>query len=113
MALTYSQVLANIMSFEAKGLAFIDSPINLKDKRILRDLILNLKGVSEENKNENVFISVEKNYKGNIILLYKKIYHKDISTIADYLSIVMIRKFGEEVLSIFKPYYQDLAKDVV
>ena len=79
------------MSFEAEGLAFIDSPINLKDKRILRELILNLKGISEENKNKNIFILVEKDYKGNIILLYKKIYHKDASTMVDYLSAVMIR----------------------
>ena len=79
------------MSFEAKGLAFIDSPINLKDKRILRELILNLKGISEENKNKNIFILVEKDYKGNIILLYKKIYYKDESTMADYLSAVMMR----------------------
>ena len=105
MALTHSQVLANIMSFEAKGLAFIDSPINSKDKRILRELILNLKGILEENKNKNVFISVEKDYKGNIILLYKKNYHKDASKIADYLSEVMIRQFSEEILSIFEPYY--------
>ena len=60
------------MSFEAKGLAFIDSIISSKDKRILRELILNLKGILEYNKNENIFISVEKDYKGNIILLYKK-----------------------------------------
>lgn len=79
------------MSFEAEGLAFIDSPINLKDKRILRELILNLKGISEENKNKNIFILVEKDYKGNIILLYKKIYYKDASTMADYLSAVMMR----------------------
>ena len=79
------------MSFEAEGLAFIDSPINLKDKRILRELILNLKGISEENKNKNIFILVEKDYKGNIILLYKKIYYKDESTMADYLSAVMMR----------------------
>ena len=79
------------MSFEAEGLAFIDSPINLKDKKILRELILNLKGISEENKNKNIFILVEKDYKGNIILLYKKIYYKDESTMADYLSAVMMR----------------------
>ena len=79
------------MSFEAEGLAFIDSPINLKDKRILRELILNLKGISEENKNKNIFILVEKDYKGNIILLYKKIYYKDESTMVDYLSAVMMR----------------------
>ena len=91
MVLTYSQVLANIILFEAEGLAFIDSPISSKDKRILRELILNLKGISEDNKNENIFISVGKDYKRNIILLYKKIYHKDVSTMADYLSVVMIR----------------------
>jgi len=52
---------------------------------------LNLKGISEENKNKNIFILVEKDYKGNIILLYKKIYYKDESTMADYLSAVMMR----------------------
>ena len=105
MALMHSQVLANIMSFKAEGLAFIDSLISLKDKRILRELILNLKGILQDNKNENIFISVEKDYKRNIILLYKKIYHKDASTIVDYLSAVMMRQFSEEVLSVFELYY--------
>ena len=76
MALTYSQVLANIISFKAEGLAFIHSPISSKDKKILRKLILNLKGISEDNQNESIFILVEKDYKKNIILLYKKIYYK-------------------------------------
>ena len=31
----------------------------------------------------------------------------------DYLSAVIMRQYGKEVLSIFELYYQDLAKDVV
>ena len=50
MALAHSQVLANIMSFKAEGLAFVNSCISSKDKRTLRELILNLKGISVDNK---------------------------------------------------------------
>ena len=79
------------MIFEAEGLVFVDSAISLKDKHTLRELIIELTGLSEENKEEKVFVSVEKDYHGNIILVYKKKFHKDTSTIADFLAVVMIK----------------------
>ena len=60
MALSHAQVTANLMSFEAEGLAFTDSAISSADKRTPRELILNLKGLSEENSNENTFFSRRK-----------------------------------------------------
>ena len=85
MVLSHSQVLANIMVFEAEGLTYIDSAISSSDKCTLRELILELKGLLEENKNDIIFISVEKDYKGNIILLHKKKFYKNASTMAAYL----------------------------
>ena len=48
MILTHFQVLANIITFEAKGLIFLDLAILSTNKRTPRELILNLKGLSEE-----------------------------------------------------------------
>ena len=50
MALSNSQVLSNILLFEAEGLVFLDSTISNKDKCTLREAILGLIGLSEENK---------------------------------------------------------------
>ena len=58
MVLTHSQVLANIMTFEAERLAFLDSAISSTNKRTPRELILNLKGLLEGNKNKVIFISI-------------------------------------------------------
>ena len=91
MKLSHSQVLANIMVFEVEGLTYFNSAISSSDKHIPRELILELKGLSEENKNDTICIFVEKDYKGNIILLYKKKFYKDASTIVAYLSSVMAK----------------------
>ena len=91
MALSYAQVLSNLMTFEAEGLVFIDSAISSSNKHILRESILGLTGLLEENKKEKIFISVEKDYKGNILLVYKKKFHKDVSTIAEFLAVVIIK----------------------
>ena len=61
------------MSFKVEGLTYINSAISSSDKYTPRELILGLNGLLEENKNKIIFILVEKDYKGNIILLYKKI----------------------------------------
>ena len=79
------------MTFEAEGLAFIDSAISSSNKRTLRKLILDLNGLSEENKEDKIFILVEKDYRGNILLVYKKKYYKDASTIADFFVAVMMK----------------------
>ena len=91
MALLHFQVLSNLMIFEAEGLAFVDSAISSKDKFTPRELILRLTGLSKENKKEKVFVSVEKDYCRNIILVYKKKFHKNANTIADFLAVVMIK----------------------
>ena len=91
MALTHSQVMANLMTFQANGLVFTDSAISSKDKYTPRELILGIIGLSEENKNKKVFVLVEKDYHGNIILVYKKRFHKDTSTIANFLVAVMVK----------------------
>ena len=101
------------MAFEAEDLTYLDSAISLSNKYTLRELILRLNRLLEENKNEIIFISVEKDYKGNIILLYKKKFHKDASTIAAYLSLVLAKQHGDSILSIFEPYYQDLVKNII
>ena len=93
------------MSFDTEGLIFLNSTISLSDKCIPRELKLNLKGLSEENKLEDIFILVEKDYKKNIILLYKKKFLKDTSIIVVYLSVVMVKKYGNSTLLIFEPYF--------
>ena len=101
------------MSFEVKELTFLDPAISLLDKCTLRELILNLKGLSDKNKLKNIFILVEKDCKENIILLFRKKFHKDVSTITVYLSIVIAKQYGDSILLIFELYFQDLAKDVI
>ena len=91
MALSYTQVLSNLMTFEAEGLAFIDSAISSSDKWTLQELILGLTELSEENKEEKIFISVKKDYRGNVLLVYKKKYHKDTSTMAYFLAAVIMK----------------------
>jgi hypothetical protein len=93
------------MAFEAEDLTYLDSAISLSNKYTLRELILGLNRLLEENKNEIIFILVEKDYKGNIILLYKKKFYKDASTIADYLLVVMTKQHEDSIISIFKLYY--------
>ena len=53
--------MANISSFEASGLSFVDFPISELDKTTLCEVILNLKGLEEDPKDTKIFISVEKN----------------------------------------------------
>jgi len=101
------------MTFEVEGLAFIDSTISSSDKWTPRELILGLTGLSEENKEEKIFISVEKDYRGNVLLVYKKKYYKNISTMADFLTAIMIKQYDKNILSIFQPYYQDAAINVI
>ena len=85
---------------------FFDSSISSSDKRTPRELILNLKGLSDENKLKDIFISVVKDWKGNIILLYKKKFHKDASIMVVYLSAVIAKQYGNSILSIFKLYFK-------
>ena len=64
-------------------------------------------------KDENIFISIEKNLSGNYILFYKKKFYYDTSTIADYLPALMQKQYSDDIIYIFELYYQDLAKEVI
>ena len=55
IVLLYAKVLSNLLIFEAEGLIFIDSTFSSIDKNTLRELILRLQGLSEENKDEKFF----------------------------------------------------------
>ena len=50
----------NIIFFKVPGITCIDSPISDRDKTTPWQVILELKGLTDETKNENIFISVEK-----------------------------------------------------
>ena len=85
--------MANISSFEAPSLSFIDSPISNKDKITLQEVILKLTSLEEGLKSIKIFISIEKDKHGNFILYYKSKYHRDFSTITDYLSAIMSKQY--------------------
>ena len=48
-----------------------------------------------------------------MILLYKKKFYLDVRTIAAFLTAIMAKQYGNNILSIFEPYYQDSAKDII
>jgi len=74
---------------------------------------LNLKGLTEETKEEKIFISIEKDTNRNFILFYKKKFYYDASTIADHLAVVLLKQTNKNILHIFDLYYQTLAKEVI
>ena len=97
--------MANILSFEAAGLSFVDSLISKVDKTTLREVILGLKGLEEENKETKKFISIEKDKYRNYMLYYKNKFHYNASTIADYLVAVMVKQYLKLILYIFDTYH--------
>ena len=66
--MAHIQVIGNIMLYEALGNIYIDALISEKDTTTPRQIILSLKGLTAETKEENIFISIEKNSSGNYIL---------------------------------------------
>jgi len=56
-------------------------------------------------------VALEKNQAGTYLLFYKKHFHKEVSTVADYLPAYFLKLYSSDVLSIFDPYFQDLATD--
>ena len=60
------------MSYEVLGTTHINSPISNKDKTTPYQVILSLKGLIEETKNENIFISIKKDQNSNYIIFYEK-----------------------------------------
>ena len=83
--------MSNIMLFESLGLTYLDSPISVSNNTTPRQVILNLKKLVEEIKEEKIFISVEKNKNRNFILYYKKKFYRDVSIIVEYLATVMVK----------------------
>ena len=112
-ATVHTQVIGNIISSEAQGITYIDTLISDKDPTTPRQIILGLKGLTEDTKEENIFISIKKNSSGNFVLFYKKKFYCDASTIANYLPAVMQKQYTGNIMHIFDLYYQDLAKEVV
>ena len=70
-----------------------------------------MKFESKTHTGQLLFITLEKNKNGTYKLLYKKRFHEEVSTIVDHLPAYFYKLYGDEVLRIFEPYYQDLAKD--
>jgi len=103
----------NIIAYKASDLCYVDSPISEKDKTTLHQVILTLKGLTPETKDENIFILVKQNLNENYILFYKKKFHQDTSTITDYLAAIMMKQHKTDIIRIFNPYHQSLAKDVI
>ena len=93
------------MSYEAPYISYINTLISDKDKTTPYEVILNLKGLTEETKEENIFISIEKNHHSNYILYYKKKFHRNASIIADYLPANIEKQYQKEIIYIFNPYY--------
>ena len=81
--------MTNILSSDANGLTYLDDPISENDPTTPRQVILSLYSLTDETKDKKVFITVEKDYRGNFKLFYKKKFHWDTSTIAEYLGAVM------------------------
>ena len=101
------------MSYKVPGLSYINSQISNKDKTTPQEVILKLKDLIEETKEENIFISIKKNYYGNYILFYKKKFHQNTSIIVDYLPAIMQKQYQKNIIYIFDSYYQELAKKII
>ena len=75
------------------------------DITTLREVILDLKELKEDLCEIKIFILVEKDRYGNFILYYKNKYHRDTSTIADYLAAIIAKQYPKPILHIFDVYY--------
>ena len=60
---------------------------------------------------QKLFILIEKNKNYTYLVLYKKKYYEEASTVVNYLPAYFLQQYREGVLSIFALYYQDLACD--
>ena len=70
-----------------------------------------LKIESIEHSKQSLFMAFEKNKRGTYLLFYKKYFHKEVSTVVDYLPVYFLKLYRNNVLFIFNLYFQDLAKD--
>ena len=100
----------NLGQFEAQGIMSVDSPVNdILIKETPRELTLKIKSI--EHSGQLLFIALEKNKCSIYLLFYKKHFHDKISIVADYLLAYFLKLYGNNILSIFDLYFQDLAKD--
>ena len=83
--------MKNVISYESPGINYIDAPLSNKDKTTPQQIILGLKGLTEETKDKNIFISIKKDYYSNFIISCKKKYSRDTSVIVDFLLAVMAK----------------------
>ena len=101
------------MTYKISGLYYIDSSISKKDKNTPRQVILQLKVLTPETKDEDIFISIKKNLNRNYVLFYKKKFHQDTLTITNYFTAIMMKQYKKDIIQIFDPYHQLLVKDVI
>ena len=64
-----------------------------------------------EHLGQSLFVALEKNKRSIYSLFYKKHFYDEASIVVDYLLAYFLKLYGNNVLSIFDPYFQDLAKD--
>ena len=81
------------------------SKISNSDKTIPYKAILQLTSLEEESKSDRIFLSIEKDYHNKYILFFKKKYHYNTSTIADYLTTALDNQYDSKILYIFDLYY--------
>ena len=83
----------------------MDRPISELDSTTPQQVILSLIGLTDDIKEEKVFIIVEKDYNRNYQLFYKKKFHCDASTMVEHLAAVMSKQYNKTILHIFDLYY--------
>ena len=92
-------------------MTFIDSRIS--NDLLFSSLELILKLESKINPGVQLFVAIVKNWRGLYDLMHKKIVHNKASNVASYLLAYLLDTYGEKVLSIFNPFYQDQVRLVV
>ena len=95
--------------FEAQGINQINGLVSTSIPSSPRQLALQIK--SKKVPGQKLFIVIEKNRQGSCTLFYRKKFYEEASIVADHLLAYFLHLYGEGVLLLFDPYYQDLAKD--
>ena len=87
----------------------IDGQVSEIIKESPRDLALKIECKSQPG--QKLFIALKKNKNGSYTLFYRKKFYEEASTVVDRLPAYFLKLYKEGILSLFNPYYQDLAKD--
>ena len=96
--------------FEVQGISWVDSPVLDTTKESPRELALKIE--SQAQPGHNLFAEIERNTNGGHCLFFKKKFHNEANTVADRLPAWFLKIYGKEVLTLFDPHYQDVAKEV-